>query len=72
MARQGAVRQRLRLEDLFFPSPPVFLGETHGSATVQREQLEPIFIKYGVNVVLSGHEHFYERVKAQKGIAYGA
>ena len=24
----------------------------------------------GVNVVLTGHEHFYERIKPQKGIAY--
>lgn len=32
--------------------------------------LEPIFLKYGVNVVLSGHDHFYERIKPQKGIHY--
>ncbi len=29
-----------------------------------------MFLKYGVNVVLSGHEHFYERIKPQKGIQY--
>ncbi len=27
-------------------------------------------MKYGVDVVLSGHEHFYERLKPQKGIHY--
>ena len=27
-------------------------------------------MKYGVNVVLTGHDHFYERVKPQKGIYY--
>ena len=27
-------------------------------------------MKAGVNVVLTGHEHFYERIKPQKGIAY--
>jgi hypothetical protein len=32
--------------------------------------LEPVFVKYNVSVVLSGHEHFYERVKPQKGIQY--
>ena len=32
--------------------------------------LEPLFIKYGVNVVFSGHDHVYERVKPQKGIYY--
>jgi len=29
-----------------------------------------VLLKYGVNVVLTGHEHFYERIKPQKGIAY--
>jgi hypothetical protein len=32
--------------------------------------LEPLFVKYNVSVVLTGHDHFYERVKAEKGIAY--
>jgi hypothetical protein len=31
---------------------------------------EPLFIKYGVNVVFSGHDHIYERIKPQKGIVY--
>jgi len=54
----------------FFHHPLYSSGETHGSADLQREQLEPIFLKHGVNVVLTGHEHFYERIKPQKGIAY--
>jgi hypothetical protein len=35
-----------------------------------RSVLEPIFEKYGVDVVFSGHEHVYERIKPQKGIYY--
>ena len=54
----------------FFHHPPYSSGETHGSNETLRTQLEPIFVKYGVNVVLTGHEHFYERIKPQKGIAY--
>lgn len=27
-------------------------------------------MKHGVNVVFSGHDHVYERVKPQKGIVY--
>jgi hypothetical protein len=54
----------------FFHHPLYSSGERHGSADVQRERLEPLFLKYGVDVVFSGHEHFYERIKPQKGIAY--
>jgi hypothetical protein len=45
-------------------------GEKHGSDTSLRTLLEPIFLRHGVNVVLAGHEHFYERLKPQKGIYY--
>ena len=54
----------------FFHHPPYSSGETHGSDETLRTQLEPIFVKRGVNVVFTGHEHFYERIKPQKGIAY--
>ncbi len=54
----------------FFHHPLYSSGATHGSADLQRELLEPVFVKNGVNVVLTGHEHFYERIKPQKGIAY--
>ena len=42
----------------------------HGSSVDLRVLLEPIFVKYGVNVVFSGHDHVYERLKPQKGIYY--
>jgi len=54
----------------FFHHPLYSSGKTHGSAELQRSLLEPVFLKYGVNVVFSGHEHFYERIKPQKGVAY--
>jgi hypothetical protein len=54
----------------FFHHPPYSSGEAHGSDTTLRAQVEPVFLKYGVNVVFTGHEHFYERIKPQKGIAY--
>jgi 3',5'-cyclic AMP phosphodiesterase CpdA len=54
----------------FFHHPPYSSGDTHGSDETLRTQLEPRFVKAGVNVVLTGHEHFYERIKPQKGIAY--
>jgi hypothetical protein len=54
----------------FFHHPLYSSGGTHGSADLQRELLEPIFLKHGVNVAIGGHEHFYERLKPQKGVAY--
>jgi predicted phosphodiesterase len=55
---------------VFFHHPLYSSGETHGAAELQRSQLEPTFLKHGVNVVFTGHEHFYERLKPQKGVAY--
>ena len=54
----------------FFHHPPYSSGGKHGSDKQVREVLEPIFMKYHMNVVLTGHDHFYERVKPQKGIYY--
>lgn len=54
----------------FFHHPPYSSAKKHGSDNQVRETLEPIFVKYGVNVVLTGHDHVYERIKPQKGIYY--
>jgi predicted MPP superfamily phosphohydrolase len=54
----------------YFHHPLYSSGARHGSDTDLRLLLEPLFIKYGVNVVLAGHEHFYERLKPQNGIYY--
>lgn len=54
----------------FFHHPPYSSGKRHGSSEDIREIVEPIFLKHGVDVVFAGHEHFYERVKPQKGIYY--
>ena len=54
----------------FFHHPIYSSGGRHGSEVDLRTQLEPLFLKHGVNVVFAGHEHFYERLKPQKGIYY--
>ena len=54
----------------FFHHPPYSSAKKHGSDGQLREVVEPIFLKYGVDVVLSGHDHVYERIKPQKGIYY--
>ncbi len=54
----------------FFHHPLYSSGERHGSDLRLRETLEPLFLQNDVSVVFTGHDHFYERVKPQKGIAY--
>ena len=54
----------------FFHHPLYSSGRTHGSSLDLRKVLEPLFLKYGVNVVFTGHDHIYERVKPQQGISY--
>ncbi len=55
---------------VFFHHPLYSSGDRHGSDLRLRDVLEPLFLKYNVSVVLTGHDHFYERIKPQKGIAY--
>ena len=54
----------------YFHHPPYSSGDRHGSDARLRQVLEPLFIKYNVSVVFTGHDHFYERVKPQNGIVY--
>jgi 3',5'-cyclic AMP phosphodiesterase CpdA len=55
---------------VFFHHPIYSSGEKHGSNLELRKILEPVMVRNGVDVVLTGHEHFYERIKPQKGINY--
>lgn len=45
-------------------------GKKHGSDLKLRERLEPLFTRYRVQAVFSGHDHVYERTKPQQGIQY--
>jgi 3',5'-cyclic AMP phosphodiesterase CpdA len=54
----------------YFHHPLYSDGGRHGSEVELRVKLEPFFVRYGVNVVYSGHDHVYERLVPQKGITY--
>jgi len=54
----------------YFHHPLYSSGAFHDASTDLRLLLEPLFIKYGVQAVFSGHNHVYERLKPQKGIYY--
>ena len=47
---------------------PLYTTARRGPEVELRAILEPLFVKYGVDVVFTGHEHVYERFKPQKGI----
>jgi hypothetical protein len=55
---------------VFFHHPIYSSGGRHGASEDIRREVEPLFVKYTVSAVFAGHEHFYERIKPQKGIFY--
>jgi predicted MPP superfamily phosphohydrolase len=55
---------------VYFHHPLYSSGKTHGSELKLREALEPLLIRYTVSLVLSGHDHTYERIRPQNGIQY--
>jgi len=54
----------------YFHHPLYTNAKYHGPDVDLRQRLEPIFVKNHVSVVMTGHEHVYERLKPQKGIYY--
>ena len=54
----------------YFHHPLYSDGGRHGSNVELRVLLEPLLVRYGVDVAFSGHEHVYQRTKPQKGITY--
>ena len=55
---------------VYFHHPLYSNGDRHGSNVELRVRLEPLLVAHGVDVVMSGHDHTYERIVPQKGITY--
>ncbi len=53
-----------------FHHPLYSSGGRHGSDLKLRETLEPLLVQYGVSAAFTGHDHFYERIKPQRGIVH--
>jgi 3',5'-cyclic AMP phosphodiesterase CpdA len=64
----GEAREEWKI--CYFHHPLYSNADRHGASVDLRVLLEPLFLKHGVNVVFSGHDHVYERLKPQKGIHY--
>ena len=70
LAREGIAELNGRLEDPLFPPSALFVRPQTWIDLEVRKVLEPLFLQYGVQVVFSGHDHVYERMKPQKGVSY--
>jgi hypothetical protein len=53
-----------------FHHPIYTSGRYRTHAAELRQRLEPLFVRHGLDVAFSGHEHFYERTTPQHGITY--
>jgi len=49
---------------------PYSSSPKRGSFLEVREIAEPLFIEYGVQLALTGHDHIYERTYPQSGVTY--
>jgi predicted phosphodiesterase len=49
---------------------PAYSSGQHGGDPTTLRNFVPLFEKYKVTMVLSGHEHHYERTKPQGGVVY--
>jgi 3',5'-cyclic AMP phosphodiesterase CpdA len=67
---EGALRASTAKWKIAVFHHPIYSSGKHGSSTGLRTRLEPLFVRYGVNMAISGHDHIYERIKPQRGIQY--
>jgi acid phosphatase type 7 len=54
---------------VYFHRPPYSSG-VHGGSMAVRDAFVPLFERYGVDVVFSGHDHNYERTLPVQGVTY--
>ena len=57
-------------EICFYHHPLYTSGRYSLQSLRTRRILEPIFVQFGADLALAGHEHFYERLIPQRGVVY--
>jgi predicted phosphodiesterase len=68
--QKGLDETNSRWRIVYFHHPLYTSGRYGSGARTLRSVLEPVLVSGNVDVVLSGHEHFYERLTPQHGIIY--
>lgn len=64
---EGAARDQLMVMSLHYPP---YSSGSHGSNPEVAEVLDEIAPRFGVELVLAGHDHNYERTKKINGVTY--
>lgn len=64
---EGARRGMLLMISLHFPP---YSSGAHGSYLRLRDAIQPLAQRYGVELVVAGHDHNYERTRVIKGTSY--
>lgn len=67
---RAMARSQARWKIPVFHRPIYTSGRYATPARIYRAALESYFVRHGVRVGLSGHEHFYQRTTPQRGITY--
>ena len=68
--RKGLKESGSRWKIVFLHHPIYTSGRYVSGARTLRSSLEPALVEGEADVVLAGHEHFYERLVPQRGILY--
>jgi acid phosphatase type 7 len=66
---QDLATTRKRWKVAFLHRSP-YGSSRHGGDENVRQDLEPLFVKHGVDLVFSGHDHVYERTVPITGVTY--
>jgi len=67
---QALAQSTARWKVVAMHHPPFTTSKHHPAEPPLRQLLEPVFLEHGVDLVLSGHNHIYERLHPINGITY--
>ncbi len=68
---EGALKEsKARWKIVYCHHPPFSPGKRHGDNPILEERLVPMLEKYGVRIVMTGHEHFFAKLREENGVDY--